>query len=285
MIFLNTISPNYIMSNNPNPNNYHLYDKIDENENSSLYKIDFRTLIIKIGNWSYNRPLKKEIIDDLYKNIKNNNINWILSAVKEKDNDDNIYLIDGQHRLEAIKKIIEEDIDMKINKYVYVTIYSVDNIDEDFDYINELFIKINSNTPLEKFEFPSTFTAKLIKEIIKDPVLSIGISINPKTHSAHQPMIHKKTLNEILNISHSVIKGIDINTIVNNLKFANNRLSIMKFEKIYFNCNKIDNEKNKSNWNKAKELGFYLGLKDCCMKYKLINLINNINKVHQLFKD
>ena len=272
------------MANNPNHNNYHLYDKIDENENSSLYKIDFRTLIRNIGHWSYNRPLKKEIIDNLYKNIKNNNISWILSAVKEKDND-NIYLIDGQHRLEAIRKIIDEDNDRKINKYLYVNIYYVDNIDEDFEYIKELFIKINSNTPLENFDFPSSFSAKLIREIIRDPVLSIGISTNPKTHSAHQPMIHKKTLNEYLNISYSIIKDIDINLIINNLKFANNRLSIMTFDKIYYNCNKADIEKNKNNWNKANELGFYLGLKDCNLKYKLINIINNIKNVQILFKN
>jgi len=271
------------MTNNINVNNYHLYNKIDENENSSLYKIDFRTLITMIGHWSFNRPLKKEIINNLYENIKNNNINWILSAVSEKENNDNIYLIDGQHRLEAIKKIIDEDIDMKINKFVYVNIYYVDNIDEDFEYIKELFVKINSNTPLENIEFPSTFTAKLIKEIIRDPVLSKGISTNPKTHSAHQPMIHKKTLNEILNISHSIIKDIDINIIINNLKYANNRLSIMTFDKLYLNTNKNDTDKN--NWNKAKELGFFLGLKNCNLKYKLINIINNIKNVQLLFKD
>lgn len=270
------------MSNNPNHNNYHLYEKIDENENSCLYKIDFRTLIINIGHWSYNRPLKKEIINNLYENIKNNNISWILSAVKQNDND-NIYLIDGQHRLEAIKKIIDEDIEMKINKYVYVNIYNVDNIDDDFEYIKELFLKINSNSPLENIDFPSSFSAKLIKEIIKDPVLSKGISTNPKTHRANQPFIHKKTLNEILNISHSIIKDIDINVIITNLKFANNRLSIMPFEEIYFKTDKTDSDKN--NWNKAKELGFFFGLKNCNLKYKLINIINNINKIHILFKE
>lgn len=273
------------MSNNPNQNNYDLYDKIDENENSSLYKIDFRTLIRIIGHWSYNRPLNKDHIDGLYKNIKNNNISWVLSAVTEKGNNDQIYLIDGQHRFEAIKKIIDEDLDMKINKFVYVNIYSVDNIDEDFEYIKELFIKINLNSPLENFQFPCSFSANLIKEIIKDPVLSKGISTNPKTHSAHQPMIHKKTLNEILNISHSIIKNIDINLIINNLKYANNRLSIMTFDNIYLNCNKSDIEKNKNNWNKAKEIGFFLGLKDCNLKYKLINIINNIKNVQILFKD
>lgn len=281
MILLYTLTP-YIMSNNPNQNNYYLYDKIDENENSSLYKIDFRTLIVNVGHWSYNRPLKLDIINNLYENINNNNISWVLSAVKEKESDI-IYLIDGQHRLEAIKKIIDEDIDMKINKYLYVNIYSVDNIDEDFEYIKELFIKINSNSPLENFQFPSTFTAKLIKEIIKDPVLSKGISTNPKTHSAHQPMIHKKTLNEILNISYSIIKDIDINLIITNLKFANNRLSIMPFDEIYLNCSKSDNEKNRHNWNKAKELGFFLGLKDCNIKYRLINIINNIKDINKIF--
>lgn len=270
------------MSNN-NGNNYHIYKEIDENENSILYKIDFRTLISMVNHWSYNRPLKNEIVNKLYDNIKFNNINWFLSAVVEKGVNNKIYLIDGQHRFEAIKKIIENDNDFKINKYVYVNIYMIDNIDDDFDMINELFVKINSNTPLDNFDFPATFTAKLITEIIRDPVLSKGISVNPKTHSAHQPFIHKKTFIEILNISHSIIKDIDINIIVSNIKYANNQLSIMTFDKIYSDTSK--SEKDKENWIKAKELGFFLGMKNCNEKFRLRNIINNIKNIEKLFRE
>lgn len=269
------------MTDNINTDNYHLYKEIDKNEKSYLYKIDFRTLLSITNHWTYNRPLNENIINKLYENIKINNINWILSAVRENDND-NIYLIDGQHRFEAIKKIINEDNDMKINKFVYVNIYSINNIEEDFNYIKELFIKINSNTPLENINIPYNINDILIKEILKNPILSKGISLNPKTHSAHQPMIHKKTLNEIFSNLNSIIKDIDIQTIINNIKYANNQLSIMSFDKMYYNTNKTEIDKN--NWNKAKEIGFFLGLKNCNINYRIVNIIANIKNIESLFK-
>jgi hypothetical protein len=270
------------MANNPNKTNYYINQKIDENENSSLFKIDFRTLISISNIWHHNRQPNSENVDKLYENIRTNNINWTLTAICEKGKDD-IHIIDGQHRLEAIKKIIDEDIDMKINKYVYVNIYYVDNIIKDFQIINELFIKINTNSPLKQDDYPLNFTANLIEEIIKDPVLSKGISINPKTHVAYQPMIHRKTLNEIFNQHHSTLNKFTNSVIIENFKIANNKLSTMTFEEIYFNCSVGDTDRNAH--TKAKENGFFLGLKNCNKKFRLISIIDNIADINKLFKD
>jgi len=270
------------MANNPDKTNFYLNQKIDENENSSLFKIDFRTLISISNIWFHNRQPKPENVNKLYENIRTNNINWILSAICEKGKE-NIHIIDGQHRLEAIRKIIDEDIDMKINKYVYVNIYYIDNIENDFVRINELFVKINTNTQLEPEDYPLIFSATLTNQISKDPVLSKGISTNPKTHTAHQPMIHMKTLNEIFNKYHSIISKLDNSTIIKNLKEANNKLSTMPFEELYFNSTVGEPDRNA--YNKSKESGFFLGLKNCNTKFRLTNIIININDVVKLFKE
>lgn len=253
---------------------------IDKTDNSILYKKDYRTLISEINYWSYNRPLNDTVINTLYDVIisNNNNINWFLTAIKEKNNN-KIYLLDGQHRCAAIQKAIEQDINMEINKFVYINIYLIDNIDNDDEYIIDLFIKINNSTPLNIPDFPSKFTTKIIKEIIKDPILTKGISTNPKTHSSHQPKIHTKTLNEILNLNNKYIKNIDINIIIQNLKIVNNKLSFMTYQDIFNKTNKND----ENIWYKAKEIGFFLGFKNCNPKFKLDNIIVNINNINSLF--
>lgn len=263
-----------------NPNNINIL--IDRTDNTLLYKKDFRTILSEINYWSYNRPLNIDVVNTLYECIKNNNnnINWILTAVKEKKNN-KIFLLDGQHRMEAIKKAIYEDIDMKINKFIYINIYLIDNIETDDEYIIDLFIKINNSTPLNIPDFPSRFTTKIIKEIIKDPLLTKGISTNPKTHSSHQPKIHRKTLNELLNVYNEKIKDMEINIIVQNLKIVNNRLSIMTFNNIFNKGTKTEN--NIIIWNKAKEYGFFLGFKNCNPKFKIENIIINLNNIDLIF--
>ena len=267
---------------NDKKNIKYAYEKYDDNLISCLIKIDYRSLLSYGYHWCYNRPLNNKIVDDLSGIILDNNLNWTLTAVKEKDCDE-FYIIDGQHRFEAIKKIIDEDDEMKINKYLYVNIYYINDIDKDYEYIRDLFIKINKITPLYKNNIPNSFIDNLINEMIKDPILSIGISVNPKTHSAHQPMIHKKTLNEYLNISYSIIKDIEINLIINNLKFANNKISIMAFNEIY--SDKKEKDKNRKDLNNARKIGFFLGLKDCKCKYKFDSIIRNIKDIKILFKD
>ena len=87
------------------------YITLSENEKSMIIKMDFRNLYESVGSWSYNREIKQEVVDKLFENIKDrsNNITWILTAVKERSAN-LIYLIDGQHRYEAIKKLIENDV-------------------------------------------------------------------------------------------------------------------------------------------------------------------------------
>ena len=252
---------------------------LDDNEHSMLIKIDYVSLIRYIKHWSYNRQINEDFVNELYDSIvENNKIIWTLTAIKERSNN-NLYLIDGQHRFEAIKKRMTEDNNLQFNNNLYIKIYLIDNKENDSQYIIELFNKINKNTPLGENDYPDNTIINIIQKMINDPVLTRGIKTDERRHTAHQPYIHKKTLNEILQKNKDIIKTMDVNLIINNLKIINNRLRLKPFEDIYLN----DNTSNRTKWESAKKIEFFIGLKECKTIYKIENIIRNIKTPEDLF--
>ena len=251
----------------------------DNDDNSILIKIDYVSLIRYIKHWSYNRQINDDFVNELYNSIVDNNkIIWTLTAIKERSND-NLYLIDGQHRYEAIKKRMNEDNNLQYNNNLYINVYLVDNKERDSKYIIDLFTKINKNTPLKDYDYPDNAIINIIQNIVNDPVLKKGIKTDEKRHSAYQPYIHKKTLNELFKMNKEVIKTMDIDLIITNLKIINNRLRLKAFEDIYIN----DNNANRNKWQSAKKIEFFLGLKECKAIYKIENIIKNIRTPEILF--
>jgi len=255
-----------------NANNYEL---LNETDKTALIKIDYNTLIQFVKHWSYNREVINSVIDDLYNSITNdNNITWVLTAIKEKTNDD-LYLIDGQHRYEAIKRKLLEDIDFRIEKFLYINIYYVDNINEDEEYIVDLITKINNTAPFKIPDFPSNRNIKLINKMIKDTIFKKGISVNDKTNSANQPNIHRKTLHSKFNEYNSYIKDLDDDVIIENLKKINRYIGMKSYIDIYTKQEEQIKQANKNAWDKANEIKFYLGFKNT--NFTIDNIIKNIN--------
>ena len=253
------------------------YSILSENEKSMMIKIDFRSLNQTVDNWDYNREIKPEIVEKLFENIqdKSNNIIWTLTAIKERISN-SLFLIDGQQRYEAIKKFMQNDIDFREDKFVFIQVYLVDSIEEEDDYIRDLLIKINNNSPLNISDFPSKRNIKLIKKIIKDKILKNGIITNEKTQTAHQPRIHKKTLHTKFNEYNSYIKDFTDEIIIQNLKIINNYISLKNYKEIFDNEKEAEKQSNKNAWEKAKELKFYLGFRNSNSKFIIDNIIKNI---------
>ena len=252
---------------------------LDSDDNFKLIKIDYVSLIRYIKHWSYNRQINDDFVNELYESIDNNKIVWTLTAIQERSND-NLYLIDGQHRFEAIKKRMIDDNDLIYNNNIFITVYYVNNKETDSQYIIDLFNKINKNTPLGENDYPDNTIINIIHKMIEDPVLSKGIKTDEKRHSSHQPFIHKKTLNDLFQKNKDIIKSIDVNLIICNLKMINNRLRLKAFEDIYIN----DNANNRSKWQSAKKIEFFLGLKECKSIYRIENIIKNIKEPESLFQ-
>ena len=211
-------------------NNYLI---LNETDKSSLIKIDYNSLIQFVKHWSYNREVINTVVDKLYDSItEDNNIIWVLTAVKERSKEE-LYLIDGQHRYEAIKRKLIEDIDFTIEKFLYINVYNVDNIEEEDEYIIDLITKINNTAPFNIPDFPSRRNIKLINKLIKEPIFKKGISIDTTTNSANQPRIHRKILHSKLNQYNNYIKDIEDEIIIENLKLINKYIGLKSFNNIY----------------------------------------------------
>jgi hypothetical protein len=257
--------------------NANSYETLNETDTTALIKIDYNSLIQHVNHWSYNRELIDSVVDNLYDSINiNNNIIWVLTAVKERTTNE-LYLIDGQHRFEAIKRKMTEDIDFRINKFLYINIYYVNNFNDDDEYIIDLITKINNTAPFNIPDFPSRRNIKIINKMIKDPIFKKGISTNDKTNSSKQPNIHRKTLHSKFNELNNYIKEIDEDIIIENLKKINKYIGLKGFKEIY---SKEEQTKqiNINAWEKANEIKFYLGFKNS--KYSIDIIIKNINNLN-----
>lgn len=254
---------------------------LDEDEKSFLIKIEFRAFIRQTKHWNFNRDIDEEKVNEYYESLKDNNsIKWFCTGVKEKKGEI-FHLIDGQHRYEAIKKYLEnDDIDMKCNKSIFMTIYNIDNIDYDIEYITELFTKINNNKPLNIQDLPSLQVIKLVTAIAKDPILSKGIINNKATQRSHQPRIHMKELNTFFSANIKYIENMPNEEIIKNIKHLNNRLSMMPIASIF--DNRDLNEKSKKIYDTACSLGFFIRITDS-RKFSPDKWIKKINNIESLF--
>ena len=257
------------------------YTILDEDEKSFLIKIEYRSFIRQTKHWSFNRDIDVEKVNEYYESIKeNNNIKWSCTAVKETKKD-LFHLIDGQHRYEAIKKYLEEDdIEMKCNKSLFMIIYIIEDIDNDIEYITDLFKKINNNKPLTLEDLPSLQISKLATAIKKDPILGKGINDNKNTERSHEPKIHMRQLKSLLTENIKYIEGMSNEEIIKNIKYLNNRLSLMPITTI-FESRDI-NERTKKIYETACSIGFFIRIENS-KKFAPKKWIKKINDIESLF--
>jgi hypothetical protein len=244
---------------------------------SYLIKIDFINLLKISNSWYGNRRINNAKVNELYESITDDNYYiWTLVAVKELASNE-LYIIDGQHRCEAIRqKMLNEP---TFDNYVYCNVYTVETIN-DSDFIIDLFKKINNNILLNPWDMPVIRITKIVETVVKDPILKKGIETSPKHQKANQPRFHQKQLNAFLNKHSSYIEDMGADEIIHNLKIINTKLSKMSFQEIFKFHLTLPNE---NAHNKAKELNFFIGLTGS-FDYNPIKWIKHIKNPDNLFK-
>ena len=85
-----------------------------EDDNVKYYSSDIRDFIPNIKLWSSQRSINFKHVEELVKCLKKKN-HFIGTFKLISDKENNIRLIDGQHRFEAIKKIMENDSSFNMN--------------------------------------------------------------------------------------------------------------------------------------------------------------------------
>lgn len=264
---------------------FNIEDKIIDKMNDTTYLIKLNAReIINTANWCYNRELNIERVNELYENflIKDKNYItplWNFQMIYDSKNDDNkLFLIDGQHRKTVLKKYLKEyDDNMTFNEMYYCTVYNIDLCETLNKKISiDLFKKINNNRQFREEELPDDFIAELVEALSHDDIFKFGIKINPKTETAQEPNIHKKELNILFNQYKEKIKNMTIEEIILNMKKINNRLSLKDYKDLFGNKGKRKIELHE----KAKKNKLFLNLKSSL--YPSNEWIKYIDKPNEL---
>ncbi len=119
---------------------YFLGDKIHENNIRILYVTDARDLVNYFKVWSLNRSLNTDHVDSIITQLKNQIDPYFIGSIKlVKDEEGKIRIIDGQHRLQALKNLTaNKNFNMKVDCEVY-KVKSIDGME-----IVDLFKKANN---------------------------------------------------------------------------------------------------------------------------------------------
>lgn len=247
-----------------------IIDKKDDN--TVLCKINFMDIVFHTTSWCYNRKIYQDKVNELYNElIYFYDIPYILHGIYDDTKEDKkILIIDGQHRINAINLfIVKKNIEISQNTYVWIWLYKIKNSEtSNVDKAISIFRKINNNRLLDEEDLPDEFMICIVNELCKIPIFNKCIGKKPCNNKCRSPMIHKKELNEALNVYKKELHNKRIDIIIKNIVEINELLSQKSFEELY------DNRYRKIEINryiKAKELGFYLNLKNS--KYSILEWI------------
>ena len=277
------------------------------NNNKAIIKITAGELIRETRNWIYNRDISVEKVKELKENYiannssdyfnimdndNGNNISpaWIISLVYDKQarnvskienskNRYNLFIVDGQHRREVIRELLEEK---KIvdNIEVLCIMYTIDNCEkENKNTTLELFKKINNNLQLKDCDFPKILSLQIVDAFIKNKELVPNLKIikNEKTNKtgvAYEPLIHERELFELFNKNYALVENLSCEEVIHNIIIIKQKICWKDFDKIYSNT-----QQNIKRYEKAKKYNFWLNLKSSpkCNPTMWIKYIANPN--------
>ena len=213
--------------------------------NIEYYLADARQFIINIIPWSCQRELNENHVNILVDSIKRRNL--IIGSFKVIRNDNNeIRCIDGQHRTEALKKIMEND--AKFNCNILIEVYNVEDFES--EEANELFKDANCVLNIVNCN-PNTITQNILKKLdLIYPDMFIDVQEGQR---CNRPRINRKNFVAQMN---KIVMNYDEDNIVKNIEILNNKIGmwsdIVKSKKI--------GKYSKVMLDKVKDNGFYIGL-------------------------
>lgn len=252
-----------------------------KDENTFMIKMSFRELCVYSNSWCFNRTIDEEKVKELYESLCiSYEIPFILHAVYDEKHTDpiaKILILDGQHRLEAIRNYInQKDTNWDCPHNVWVCIYKIDNAETtNTKKVIDIFKKINNNRIFNANELPDTFIVDVVKKITEIPLFKKNkvIKTTESTKTCHPPNIHIKELNTLFNMNRDLVEQNNIQQICENILKINHKLSIIPYDKMYDSSLKY---KEKPKYDKAVAKCFFLNLKNSKFAPEIwIKYINN----------
>jgi hypothetical protein len=136
--------------------------------------------------WAFNRKLNEEHVQKIYQQLCVQNIPYLMGSIKAiRDRDNNFQVIDGQHRLEALRLFTTNN---KQSVPIIVEIYDVPSVDTDI--VLELFKMANNNLNLSIEDDVDIVIKGLVSKLMKDGQLHKGI-VDKKTFNKSTETVKK----------------------------------------------------------------------------------------------
>jgi hypothetical protein len=238
----------------------------------SLYKYDAELFCNMFDVWAFNRKLKDEHVQNIYEHLSSQRVPHLMGSIKAiRDAENNFQIIDGQHRLEALKLYIINHTGIPVS--ILVEIYDVPSVHDDIVF--ELFKIANNNLNVTPEDDVDMTIANLVNQLMKDPELSKGI-INKNDGRINRPRISQKMLYEELkhNLKVEHLK-LPIDTIVERIKMINKHIAKLDYLQLF--GRKDPSQTNINMRCNAARYDFFLNMGGKFTPDKWIDMIGNIH--------
>lgn len=222
-------------------------------DNVMLYASDSRRLIPNVIPWQYNRRLDENHVENL-KNIilKKKSFEGNIDILKFNDE---LCIVNGQHRIEALQRIMEKDEHLNFTMELIVNVHEVTSFDS--SEANDIFNATNNTKNVEMRDRPDIKLQNICNRLIdKFPK---GIKNNP-TGKATLHRMDKKQIYNLIQYNDSFNdENKSEDYLFNKIVELNTKLSNQSFEEL-FNTKHTSKQRRKL-YDGAIKDGFYLGLK------------------------
>jgi len=133
-----------------------LYTRPDE---VRIYVSEARRLISNVSHWQFNRALDEEHVDNLEKIISENA--YLEGSIDLLESKDGLCVVNGQHRVEALQRILIKD--DKFKHDLIVNVHPVESFD--CERANEIFRATNNIKNVETRDKPQEKIQNICKRI------------------------------------------------------------------------------------------------------------------------
>jgi hypothetical protein len=205
--------------------------------NSTIHQCDINNLA-NIHEYPHNNKTNKRHVNDLKKAYKKGEYVYGNFVVGIDDN--NIpWLLEGHHRIKAIKEIKD-----KINADAIIYVHKIDNIDS--NDTTELYNKINHIKPLRNNAHIKKLATKFVRQF--DEKFESILKNKNKDDKVNRPYINKNELSDTITkyIEQKGGLNIDIKKMIENISEKNEKLCNYEYKEL------ISHKK----WNKVTETTF-----------------------------
>lgn len=226
-----------------------------DNVKLSLYKYDAEMFCKMFDVWAFNRKLNEEHVKKIYQQLCVQKVPHLMGSIKAiRDKDNNFQVIDGQHRLEALRLFTTNNKNKSVS--IIVEIYDVPSVDS--DVVLELFTMANNNLNLSIEDDVDIVIKGLISRLMKDSKLRLGI-IDKNNGRINRPRISKKVLYEELKSNMTIeILRLPVDTIIDQIRKINTFIGTLTYQQL-FDTNEPSKPQINARCNAAK-IEFFLNM-------------------------